>query len=281
MPEIWFPNLGIQINKLNAIAFSIFNLEIYWYGLIITVGLCIGLLIAQKEAIRTNQDPEFYLDSLIYGLLFSLMTARLYYVAFSWDYFKDNLDKIFSIRDGGIAIYGAIIGGCLFMKFYTGKKDKNFLQVTDTWAMGLILGQSIGRWGNFVNREAYGTYTDSLFAMRYIKSQAKGVPQSVADNSIILEGIEYIQVHPTFLYESIWNLLIFLIIFLYRKNKKFHGELTCIYFIGYGIGRYFIEGLRTDALLIGNTGIAISQVVSIIFIIVFGIAMIYKRRTNK
>ncbi|MDE6182603.1 MAG: prolipoprotein diacylglyceryl transferase [Eubacteriales bacterium] len=269
MPEIWFPNLGIEIKKLDRIAFSIFNIDIYWYGVIIATGIFLGLMITLKEAKRTGQNTEIYTDGLIYATIFSLIFARMYYVIFSWDYFKDNLTEIFAIRNGGIAIYGAIIGGTLTCLIYAKIRKVSFLKLADTASMGLLIGQILGRWGNFVNREAFGTYTDSLFAMRYLKSQVSNIHPDVLKNVININGTEYIQVHPTFLYESLWNIGILIIIYLYRKKKKFDGELMAIYFIGYGIGRFWIEGLRTDALMIGHTNLAISQVLSLVLVFSF------------
>lgn len=277
-PEIWFVHLGIKIQKLNKVAFSLFGLDVYWYGIIIGFGVIFGLLMARHEAKRTGQNPDIYSDFLIIGIIFSVIFARLYYVIFSWDNFKDNLLKIFAIREGGIAIYGSIIGAVIAVFIYTKIKNINIFKFLDTSVLGLLIGQIIGRWGNFVNREAFGGYTDSIFAMRYIKGQAKGVSQSVLEHMININGVEYIQVHPTFLYESLWNLGLFIILNIYKGNKKFDGELMALYFIGYGIGRFWIEGLRTDQLIIGHTGIAISQVVSVVLVVVFIIFIIYKRK---
>lgn len=277
-PEIWFVHLGIKIQKLNKVAFSLFGLDVYWYGIIIGFGVIFGLLMARHEAKRTGQNPDIYSDFLIIGIIFSVIFARLYYVIFSWDNFKDNLLRIFAIREGGIAIYGSIIGAVIAVFIYTKIKNINIFKFLDTSVLGLLIGQIIGRWGNFVNREAFGGYTDSIFAMRYIKGQAKGVSQSVLEHMININGVEYIQVHPTFLYESLWNLGLFIILNIYKGNKKFDGELMALYFIGYGIGRFWIEGLRTDQLIIGHTGIAISQVVSVVLVVVFIIFIIYKRK---
>lgn len=277
-PEIWFVHLGIKIQKLNKVAFSLFGLDVYWYGIIIGFGVIFGLLMARHEAKRTGQNPDIYSDFLIIGIIFSVIFARLYYVIFSWDNFKDDLLKIFAIREGGIAIYGSIIGAVIAIFIYTKIKNINIFKFLDTSVLGLLIGQIIGRWGNFVNREAFGGYTDSIFAMRYIKGQAKGVSQSVLEHVININGVEYIQVHPTFLYESLWNLGLFIILNIYKGNKKFDGELMALYFIGYGIGRFWIEGLRTDQLIIGHTGIAISQVVSVVLVVVFIIFIIYKRK---
>lgn len=280
-PEIWFYHLGIKIDKLNRVAFSIGSFSIYWYGIIIGLGVLAGFLFARHEAKRIGLDPDILIDYLFYGIIASVICARLYYVIFSWDDFKDNLIKIFAIREGGIAIYGAIIGATISAIIFTKIKKIPFFKFTDCCVLGLLIGQIMGRYGNFVNREAFGGYTDGLFAMRYLKSQVGSVPQSVLDHIVVYNSAEYIQVHPTFLYESCWNIMIFILLNLFKKHKKFDGELTALYFIGYGIGRFWIEGLRTDQLIIGHTGIAISQVVSVVMIAVSAAFIIYNKRKIK
>lgn len=277
-PEIWFPYLGIKIEKLDPVAFQIFGISVYWYGILIGLGVLAGLLVATKEAKRTGQNPEVYMDFLLYALIAAIIGARLYYVAFSWDEYKDNIMKIFATREGGLAIYGGVIGAVIAGVFYTKAKKIDFWVLADTSAPALILGQAIGRWGNFVNQEAFGGYTDSLFAMRLMKSNVYDIPQEVLNHIQILDGIEYIQVHPTFLYESLWNVGVFIFLIWYRRHKKFTGEVFMMYLLGYALGRIWIEGLRTDQLLIPHTLVPISQVVagiSISFAIVF---IIYKRK---
>lgn len=261
-PEIWFYHLGIKIDKLDRVAVSIGGFNIYWYGIILGIGLLAGLYTASKEGERIGLNSDIFINYLLYGAIFSIICARIYYVIFSWDSFKDNPVKIFAIREGGIAIYGSIIGAVISIIVYTRYKKISFFKFSDCSVLGLLVGQIIGRFGNFVNREAFGGYTDCIFAMRYLKSQVNNIPKSAADNIVIYNSTEYIQVHPTFLYESLWNMAVFILLMFYRKNKKFDGELTALYFIGYGVGRFWIEGLRTDSLTIGHTGIAISQVVS-------------------
>lgn len=276
-PEIWFPHLGIEIKKINPVAFHIFKIPVYWYGILIGLGVLVGLKVATKEAKRTGQDPEIYMDFLLYALIAAIIGARLYYVAFSWDEYKDNLLKIFATREGGLAIYGGVIGAVIAAFFYTRAKKIDFWILADTCAPSLIIGQAIGRWGNFVNQEAFGGYTDSLFAMRLMKNNIYDVPQEVLDNIKIINGIEYIQVHPTFLYESMWNLMIFIILIQCRKYKKINGEIFMLYLLGYALGRIWIEGLRTDQLLIPHTSIPISQVIAGISIF-FALFFIYFRR---
>lgn len=276
MPEVWFPNLGIEIQKLDNVAFNIFGLEVYWYGLIIGIGILSGLLLAVHEAKRTGQNPDDYMDFVLVAIVACVIGARLYYVAFSWDNYKDNLMSIFALREGGLAIYGGIITAVICAILFTRYKKMNFWLFADTAAPSLILGQIIGRWGNFFNREAFGGYTDGLFAMRYIKDQTYNIAQSVLDKTVFVNGTEYIQVHPTFLYESLWNLGVLVILLILKRKKKFDGEIFGLYILGYALGRVWIEGLRTDQLLIGDTGIAVSQLLSGILIFV-GIGLLYYR----
>ncbi|MBO8433716.1 MAG: prolipoprotein diacylglyceryl transferase [Tyzzerella sp.] len=276
MPEIWFPNLGIKIKELNNVAFTVFGLNVYWYGVIIGLGIIISLALAVKEAKRTGQNPDNYMDFTMIAIVICVICARLYYVIFSWDYYSQHLNEIFATRNGGLAIYGGIIGGIATAIVYTKVKKLNFWLFADTTAPSLLLGQIIGRWGNFFNREAFGGYTDGLFAMRYMKEQVSNIPQSVLDNIINVNGVQYIQVQPTFLYESLWNLGVFVILMILKRRKKFDGEIFGFYLLGYGLGRVWIEGLRTDQLILGNTGIPVSQLLSAIIIII-SIVILYIR----
>ena len=276
MPEIWFPNLGIKIKELNNVAFTVFGLNVYWYGVIIGLGIIISLVLAVKEAKRTGQNPDNYMDFTMIAIVICVICARLYYVIFSWDYYSQHLNEIFATRNGGLAIYGGIIGGIATAIVYTKVKKLNFWLFADTTAPSLLLGQIIGRWGNFFNREAFGGYTDGLFAMRYMKEQVSHIPQSVLDNIINVNGVQYIQVQPTFLYESFWNLGVFVILMILKRRKKFDGEIFGLYLLGYGLGRVWIEGLRTDQLILGNTGIPVSQLLSAIIIII-SIVILYIR----
>lgn len=276
MPEIWFPNLGIEIDKLSNVAFNIFGINVYWYGVIIGSGIMLALLLAIYEAKRTNQKPDDYIDFTMIAIVVCVICARLYYVIFSWDYYSQHISEVFAIRNGGLAIYGGIIGGVITAFLFTKKKKLNFWLFADTAAPSLLLGQIIGRWGNFFNREAFGGYTDGLFAMRYMKDQVSNIPQSVINNIVTVNGVDYIQVQPTFLYESLWNLGVFIILMILKRNKKFDGQIFGLYILGYAIGRVWIEGLRTDQLMLGHTGIAVSQLLSAVLIFV-GIAILYMR----
>ncbi len=204
------------------------------------------------------------MDFAIYGIIFSLIGARLYYVIFSWDAYKDDLLQIFNTRGGGMALYGSVIAGILTAVIYCRVKKYNFFLLADTAVAGLILGQIIGRYGNFFNREAFGEYTNGLFAMRLKVSEVN--PASITDmmreHMQTIDGVSYIQVHPTFLYESLWNVGVLILILVLIKKKKFNGEIFILYMVGYALGRVWIEGLRTDQLQIGSTGIAVSQMLA-------------------
>lgn len=278
--DIAFPHLGIYLENVPR-SFSIFGFEIAFYGLIIGIGLMLGIMIAVNNAKFSGMDPDDIWDFVIYAVVFSVIGARLYYVIFEWDAYKDNLSEIFNIRNGGLAIYGAVIAAFITLFVYCKLKKKNPFAIGDCGVMGLILGQAVGRWGNFMNREVFGEYTDSLFAMRLpiAAVRSRDISESIAAH--ITEGVNYIQVHPTFLYESAWNLLVLVVMLLYRKHKKFHGEICLLYFAGYGMGRFIIEGIRTDTLFLPNTTIPVSQVVSVVMVVFAVVAEIVVRSLVK
>lgn len=256
--DIAFPNLGIYLKNVPR-WIDAFGFDIAFYGVIMGLAVIAGVLLATHDAKVTGQDPENYWDFAIYAVIFSIIGARTYYVLFSWDKYKDNLLNVFNLRNGGMAIYGAVIAAFITLFVYTRIKKLNPFQMGDSGVLGLILGQIIGRWGNFMNREAFGEYTDSLFAMRLPKAAVRHneITDKMMENMV--EGTNYIQAHPTFLYESAWNLMILTLMLLYRKHKKFHGEMCLFYLGGYGLGRFLVEGLRTDQLLIPGTHLPVSQ----------------------
>ena len=262
MPEIWFPNLGIEIAHLDRVAFTVFGRNVYWYGIFIGLAVVLGVLMAMKEAKRTGQSPDMYVDFIIYALIFAIIGARLYYVIFSWDFYSAHPEKIFALREGGLAIYGGIIGGVLTAIVYCKRKGVNFWLLADTIAPCLAFGQMLGRWGNFFNREAFGGFTNGLLAMRLQVSQVRtsDISAEVMQHIVNYGGVDYIQVHPTFLYESLWNLCLFLLLIKFRPKKKFDGQVLGLYFLGYALGRVWIEGLRTDQLMFGP--FAVSQLLS-------------------
>lgn len=262
--DVIFPNLGIKIESLNRVAFNIFGFDIYWYGIFICLGAVLGVYLCLKEAERTGQNKDTYMDFVFWCLVSGIIGARAYYLIFH----NGSLRDFFAIRDGGLAIYGGVIAGAIAAFIYAKAKKVYVPKFTDTIIMSVLCGQIVGRWGNFFNREAFGKATDSLFAMCYKVSQiggAKPIGDYVRYNNvkypiITIDAADYIQVHPTFLYESLWNLCLLLFLLWYRKRKRFDGEITLFYFTGYGIGRFFIESLRTDQLLM--FGIPVSMIVA-------------------
>lgn len=263
MKDIAFPHLHIYLSNVPK-SISIFGFEIAFYGIIIAIGVFLGFTLAAKEGKRLGQPDDLWWDFIIWAIVFSVIGARIYYVIFSWDLYKDNPLQIFNIRNGGLAIYGAVIGGILTLYVFSRLKKQSFLSMADAGVFGLLLGQIIGRWGNFMNREAFGGYTDGLFAMRIPMEMVRPSDISPDIAAHIVEGTNYIQVHPTFFYESCLNLILLLLMWAYRKHKKFDGEMALWYLGGYGIIRFFVEGLRTDQLQIGQTGIAVSQMLGIL-----------------
>ena len=275
--EINFPNLGIYLDHVGK-NISIFGFSIAYYGIVIVTGMMIAIWIAQREAKRTGQNPEQYLDLAMIGIAAGILGARIYYVIFAWDYYKDDLLSIFNIRQGGLAIYGGIIGACIAVVIYSRKKKQNFSLLMDTASMSIVFGQIMGRWGNFFNREAFGDYTNNLFAMQLPVSavRANEITQKMWDHVVTVNGVEYIQVHPTFLYESIWCFVGFLLLFRYIKKRKFNGDIALRYMIWYGAGRFWIEALRTDSLmLVPSIGLRASQLVAGIAVVVGVAAEIY------
>ncbi|RKJ06828.1 prolipoprotein diacylglyceryl transferase [bacterium D16-54] len=277
--DIGFVHLGIEIHNLQNDLY-IFGFRIAYYGIIIGLGMLAGIWMAQSDAKRRGQDPEIYLDFALYGIIFSIIGARLYYVVFQWDSYKNNLLEVFNLRAGGLAIYGGVIAAIITLAAFTRIRKLSFFSMADSGVLGLITGQIIGRWGNFFNCEAFGGYTDSLFAMRIRLSLVNEnmLTTDVLNHKIVENGVEYIQVHPTFLYESVWNLGLLLFMLWFRHHKKFDGEMLWIYLLGYGVGRFWIEGLRTDQLIFFHTGIPVSQALSMILILAAGAILVVRHR---
>lgn len=277
VPDIRFPHLGIEIASLGK-GITIGGFTIAFYGMIIAFGMVMGYLMTAFQAKRTGQEPDLYLDLALWDIVFAVIGARIYYVVFSWDYYKDNLLQIFNTRGGGLAIYGGVIAGVITTIIFGKVRKQNFFQLLDTACIGLITGQIIGRWGNFCNREAFGGYTNGLFAMQLKQSDvaASNLTHSVLKHAVEIDGTRYIQVHPTFLYESLWNIGVLIILLLFTKHRKYNGQIFLIYLLGYGLGRAWIEGLRTDQLIFFGTGVAVSQVLSGGLVVASAAILIYR-----
>ena len=253
--DIAFPHLGIYLKNVPQYI-MIGSFPVAMYGIMIALAMLSGLLLASHMAKKTGLNPDTIWDIGVYLLVLSVVGARIYYVIFMWDMYKDNLLQIFNLRGGGLAIYGGIIGGITTVAVYSKIKKVNAGLLLDTCAYGLVLGQIIGRWGNFFNREVFGGYTDSLLAMKFPASMARASDISADIAAHMSDGC--IQVHPTFLYEGIWNFCLLMLLFFALKYKKFHGQIILLYLMGYGIGRALIETIRTDQLYITGTSIPVS-----------------------
>lgn len=278
-----FPNLGIHLDNVGQ-SFTVFGFEIAYYGIAVVLGMILGLFIMTREAKRLGEDEDKYWDIGLILLIAGVIGARIFYVIFAWDNYKNNLLSIFNLRQGGLAIYGGIIGATVAVFIYDKIQKISFPRMLDCIAPGLLIGQIIGRWGNFFNREVFGGYTDNIFAMQLpvsaIREQSE-ITQQMLDNVVSIGGADFISVHPTFLYEGLWNLGIFILLWLYRKHKKFDGEVFCLYLMGYGIGRFWIEAVRTDQLLIPGTNLPVSMVISVAFIVLALIIIIKNSKKSQ
>jgi len=281
-PDIRFPHLHIAIPSLPD-GFNIGGFHIAFYGVIIALGMVCGYFMVSFQAKRTNQNSEMYLDLALWDIVVAIIGARLYYVIFSWDYYSKNPLQIFNTRGGGLAIYGGIIAGALMTLIFAKLRHQSFLNLLDTACAGLLIGQIIGRWGNFFNREAFGGYTNTLFAMQIKESDVPtmDLTNAVTDHLVKFRGDYFIQVHPTFLYESLWNVVVLLCILLMTKHKKYNGQLVLLYMLGYGVGRLWIEGLRVDQLLWFGTKVPVSQVLSAVLAIFAAGMLIFKEFQRK
>ncbi|WP_202708517.1 prolipoprotein diacylglyceryl transferase [Sporosalibacterium faouarense] len=249
---------------MNRVAFEIFGLEILWYGIIISFAMVIGTILALREARKKNISEDDILNIILLVIPSSIVGARLYYVIFEWQSYKDNIISILNIREGGLAIHGGVIAGLIAGFIYVKKKKLMFFKLGDIFAPSLILGQAIGRWGNFFNQEAHGGPVSEQFISIF--------PEFIKNNMYI-QGQYY---HPAFLYESIWNFLAFIFLIIYKDKKKFDGEILLLYGILYSIGRFFIEGMRTDSLMLGP--IRIAQLMSLLIITICVAIYFYNKK---
>ena len=257
---VQFPGLGLSFH-LNRVAFTIGGVSIYWYGVCIAVGLCLALVFAFRHSLEFGVDPDSMVDVILIGVVLGIISARAYYVAMA-PFKYESIWEMIAIRDGGLAIYGGIIGGFLFGGLACKRRGVPVLPMFDLTAMGFLLGQGCGRWGNFFNQEAFGCNTTLPWGMyseatrAYLMSSTVTVPKGVVIDPNL-------PVHPTFLYESIWCFVGFFLLFRYIKKRKFNGDITLRYLIWYGAGRFWIEGLRTDALMVTST-LRTSQLVALV-----------------
>ena len=275
---VQFPGLGLSF-QLNRVAFTIGGVSIYWYGVCIAVGLCLALVFAFRHSIEFGVDPDSMVDVILIGVVLGIISARAYYVAMA-PFKYESIWEMIAIRDGGLAIYGGIIGGFLFGGLACKWRGVPVLPMFDLTAMGFLIGQGCGRWGNFFNQEAFGCNTTLPWGMyseatrAYLMSSTVTVPKGVVIDPNL-------PVHPTFLYESIWCLVGFAVLASLYKKRRFNGQIFLGYIIWYGLGRAWIEGLRTDSLLIGNTGLRASQLVAIGSVIVAAALMVIGLRNAK
>lgn len=254
---------------MNPIAFSMGPLTIRWYGLFIGVGIILALIYVNLESKRRGLDAETVLDASIYMLPFAFLGARLYYVLFKWKYYANNLGEIIKVWHGGLAIHGGVLAAIFFLFFYTRKKKMPFFQLLDILAPGVILAQALGRWGNFFNQEAYGSVVSAEFISRFPGFIAQGM---------LIKGNYH---HPTFLYESCWNLVVFIILVMVARKKPLpHGKIVAAYLALYSIGRFFIEDLRTDSLMLAS--IQVARLVSLLGLVASMIIfyVIYKKKNG-
>lgn len=276
---IAFPHLGIYLENVPK-NITVFGFTIAFYGMVIAFGMGAGLYLALYVAKKYQYDTERIWDFFLYGVIFGVIGARAYYVIFSWDAYKNDLFSIFNTRKGGMAIYGSVIAGAVTLFVFSKVKKVNYLTIADICVPGLALGQAIGRWGNFFNREAFGEYTDNFFAMQLPISAVRSheITEKIAAH---IGDTNYIQVHPTFLYECLWNLVLLAVLLLVWKRKKFEGEVMFVYLGGYGLGRSWIESFRTDQLHVPGTQVPVSQLLAIVLLICSIAAYVYMMRKGR
>lgn len=271
MHYIEFPKLWLHFN-IDPVAFKLGNIEIYWYSIMIVLAVSVGYFLAMSSIERFKYTKDDVSNVLFVSTILGIVCARIYYVVFDFEAFRHNWVSIFNIRNGGIAIYGGIIGALVAAYFYCVIKKYSFLNFIDVLIPYLALGQSIGRWGNFTNQEAFGVNTTLPWGMSgdiIIKEIRKLMAYGV-------NITDEIPVHPTFLYESLADFVIFIVLIFARKNKKVDGSVLCLYLILYGVARFFIEGLRTDSLMF--LGFRVSKLLSLLSVLIFSFVMYFIRR---
>lgn len=260
----------LTAQPIDPVAFSIGPLSVAWYGLIIGTGIVLGYLLANREADRLGMPKDMFADLLIWAVPIAIISARIYYVIFQWDYFSQNPGEIVAIWNGGIAIHGALIGSVATGYVFAKRKGLSFWKIVDIAAPSIILGQMLGRWGNFINQEAHGGEVSRSFL------EGLMIPDWIINQMYIEVNGSFAYYHPTFLYESVWNFVGLILLLLLRKVNPLRGEIFLSYVIWYSVGRTFVEGLRTDSLMLTET-IRVAQAISILLVIVAVGLILYRR----
>lgn len=258
--------MDLLLLDINPIAFELGSLSVRWYGIIIAVGIIVAYLVGQREMTKRGFKDDFLTDLLIWAVPIAIISARIYYVIFEWGYYKNHLGEIIQVWNGGIAIHGALIGSFITAYVFTKKRGVSFWKVADILAPSILIGQIIGRWGNFMNQEAYGGVVERSFL------ENLHIPNWIIEQMNV-NGFYH---HPTFLYESLWNIVGLILLLVLRKVNLLRGEMFLIYIMWYSFGRYFVEGLRTDSLYIGPMRMA--QLISLVGLVVAAIIIIYRRK---
>lgn len=277
-----FPNLQVEFGYLPK-SFWIFGYEISMYGILLALGLIVGVLVIVLEAKRKNQSQNMYLGAAILSLVLGTAGARLWYALFHIGTYMGRPEELLRLHGGGFSFFGALLGGTLALAVFAKIRKFPFGEMADTVSIGLATGQIITAWGSFFSREAFGEYTDSLFAMELPVSavHAGDITALMRENLVEAGGISFVRVHPLFLYESAWCLFLLLVLLARKRRKRFSGEVFMRYLAGYGFGRFFLSWLRTDELRIPGTGIAVSQILGAALFFVFGIMVLVKRSMAK
>lgn len=276
--SVRFPNLGLEFEYV-PVSVRVFGFEITFFGILLAVGMLLGMVFVVLEAKRKKQDANLYLGMMISGLAGGFIGARFFYVLLSWSVYKTDIMKVFDTRNGGMVFYGGLLGGVLAAAIFCRIKKAAFMEMADVAVKGLLIGQIIGRWGNFFNRESFGEYTSNVLTMQLPLSNVRAgeVTPWMRENLVTIDNVSYIQVTPLFLYESIWCLLLLLLLFVWNRRKLFAGEIFMRYLAGYGFGRFFIEWIRTDKMFLPGTDIAVNQAISAGLFLLFTVVVIVKR----
>jgi phosphatidylglycerol:prolipoprotein diacylglycerol transferase len=280
--SIRFPNLGLELDYVPK-SIRIFGFEFTIYGLLIALGMLLGTAFVLREARRRQKNLNDYLGMLLAALAAGFLGARLFYVAFSWSMYKANLMQIFTVRSGGMAFYGALFGGILGASLYCRNRKLPFMEMADTLSRGVLLAQIIGRWGDFFNRESFGEYTNQIFAMQLPLSSVRAgeVTGTMREELLSIGGVSYVQVSPVFLYESFACLVLFLLLLVVERRKRFQGETFMWYLTWYGFIRAFVEWQRTDKLVWPGTRVGVSMGISVALFSFFGIGILVKRMMTR